>query len=442
VDKANAAAGKVRLNYLVDSASWRPQYKLRAGKDPKDNVSLEYLAAIVQQTGEDWQNVGIKLSTAQPMLNASPPELKSLAVAVVPRGAAVAGMPAGQKPQFAGNLGLPGGGNLGIGGGQGGPNANPAFGQQGGGQLGNQLGAIPNPEGLAKGEDLANTARLLRQAAQQEQNRKNEEESNTIWNYAGALEQAKDLVLNPEGRVAKGAVARSRNEGPSVTYTLKAHLTMPSRNDEQVIEVARIDMAPDYFYKAVPVLTPHVYRQANLTNKSDYVLLPGEATMYNGSDFVGRMNLPLVAIGETFTAGFGAEPQLQVHRQMTDKARTMQGGNQVLKYEYRILVSSYKPEKVRLQVWDRLPTAENETMGVSLMKTSPELSKDPMYLREERPHNLLRWDLEVDPAMNGEKALTVQYEFKLELDKQMTIGSFLPGGQPAVPAPAARPPAP
>jgi hypothetical protein len=26
--------------------------------------------------------------------------------------------------------------------------------------------------------------------------------------------------------------------------------------------------------------------------------------------------------------------------------------------------------------------------------------------------------------MNGEKALMVQYEFKLELDKNMTIGSF------------------
>src|SRR5262249_48294444 len=141
--------------------------------------------------------------------------------------------------------------------------------------------------------------------------------------------------------------------------------------------------------------------------------------------FVGRMNLPLVAIGETFTAGFGAEPQLQVHRQMTDKTRSMQGGNQVLKYEYRILISSYKPEKVRLQVWDRLPAAENETMGVSLVKTSPEVSKDPMYVREERPHNLLRWDLDVEPVMNGEKALTIQYEFKLELDKQMTIGSFL-----------------
>jgi len=174
----------------------------------------------------------------------------------------------------------------------------------------------------------------------------------------------------------------------------------------------------------VPVLTPHVYRQANLTNKSKYVLLPGEATMYNGADFVGRMNLPLVAIGETFTAGFGTDPQLQVQRQMMDKSRTQQGGNQVLKFDYRILVNSYKNERVRLQVWDRLPAAENETMGVSLIKAAPEVSKDPMYQREERPHNLLRWDMDLDPAMNGEKAQAIQYEFKLELDRNMTIGSF------------------
>ena len=197
-----------------------------------------------------------------------------------------------------------------------------------------------------------------------------------------------------------------------------------ARSDEQVIEVARIDMRPDYFYKAVPVLTAHVYRQANLTNASKYVLLPGEATMYNGADFVGRMNLPLVAIGEQFTAGFGSDPQLQVQRQMTDKSRAQQGGNQVLRYEYRILLSSYKPERVKVQVWDRLPAAENETMGVSLVKAAPELCKDSMYLREDRPHNLLRWDLELGPEMNGEKAQAIQYEFKLELDRQMAIGTF------------------
>ena len=44
--------------------------------------------------------------------------------------------------------------------------------------------------------------------------------------------------------------------------------------------------------------------------------------------------------------------------------------------------------------------------------------------REDRPHNLLRWDLELGPERNGEKAQAIQYEFKLELDRQMAIGTF------------------
>ena len=215
------------------------------------------------------------------------------------------------------------------------------------------------------------------------------------------------------------------DDGPSVTYNLGPKLSVPSRNDEQVVEVAKLKLAPKFYYKAVPVLSRSVYRLADLINTSELVLLPGEATMYQGTDFVGRMRMPLVAMGEEFTAGFGVDPQLQIQRQMLDKLRTTQGGNQVLKYEYRILVSSYKKQAVKVQVWDRLPLSnETESAGVILAKVTPEVSKDGIYQREHRPNNLLRWDLEVEPAMNGENALAINYEFRLELDKMKVIHSL------------------
>jgi hypothetical protein len=387
VEKTDAAPGNVRLNYLVSSAAWRPQYKLRAGSKEKDPIQMEYLAAITQQTGEDWQNVRLFLSTAQPMLNAAPPQLKLLALTAMPQAdLAAAGKPQGdesKKPAEA--------------------------------QLANQSVA-----------ELGRKARELRGRAQAELNYKGQAAGTQLFNEAAAVETACELVVSAtEKPLAKGLLAKSSsNEGPSVTYHLPARLSVPSRNDEQVLEVAKLELAPEYYFKAVPVLTRHVYRLADLTNTSPYVLLPGEATMYTGSDFVGRMDLPLVAIGEQFTVGFGVEPQLQVQRQLVDKSRSLQGGNQVLRYEYRMLVSSYKPERVRLQLWDRLPVGENELVGVSLVKAAPELSKDPLYQREERPNNLLRWDVEVGPERSGEKALAVGYEFKLELERQMTISNF------------------
>ncbi len=385
VDKQNGGAGKVRLSYLVDSASWRPQYKFRAAKNEKDPVQVEYLAAVMQQSGEDWSGVDLVLSTAQPMLNAAPPDLKILEVSVVPI-----------------SPGRPGAGG-------------PGGGQQAG------FAGQPAQQQL---EQLEVQSKSKRSQAAQEFNRMNYGTGNTFINEAAAWEQTRDLLVRAEGKLDAQPRQPGMREGPSVTYHLPSRLTVPSRNDEQVIEVAKLQLTPDYFYKAVPVITPHVYRLANLENKSDHVLLPGEATMYIGTDFVGRTSLPLVAIGEQFTAGFGVDPQLQVNRQMVDKSKAMQGGNQVLKFEYRILISSYKNEPVKMQVWDRLPHAETTTVAVTLNSQKPELSKDPLYLREERTKNLLRWYLTVEPKMNGEKALAVNYDFKLELDRQMQIGAL------------------
>ena len=77
-----------------------------------------------------------------------------------------------------------------------------------------------------------------------------------------------------------------------------------------------------------------------------------------------------------------------------------------------------------MQVWDRLPKAEADAVGVSLVKFSPSLSEDATYVRKDRPQNLLRWDLIVAPNTNGEKAMTVDYQFKLEYDKTVAIGTF------------------
>ncbi|MCE9530755.1 MAG: DUF4139 domain-containing protein, partial [Planctomycetes bacterium] len=371
VEKTNPALGKIRLNYLVDSASWAPQYKFRAGKTAKDQVQLEYLAAVVQYTGEDWSNVKLVLSTAKPTLNAAPPELQSLQVTVIPKASA---------------------------------------------------SGVRAPDAMELDEQVKN----LRSKAQTEFNQRKVTSGAGYVNTAAALDQSWEL-LNPDEAVKRGCFMAVR-EGPSVTYHLTNRLSIPSRVDEQVIEVTRIDMPPDYYYKAVPILSSLVYRLADLTNRSNYILLPGDATMYIGSDFVGQMNLPLVAIGENFTVGFGVDPQLQVQRQMIDKSKSTQGGNQALRFDYRILISSYKSERIKLQVWDRLPYAANDAIGVSLMKTNPELSKDGIYLREQRPNNLLRWDVQVDPGMSGEKALAITYEFKLELDRQMTISSFQSAG--------------
>jgi hypothetical protein len=244
-------------------------------------------------------------------------------------------------------------------------------------------------------------------------------------NQAAATDQAQELRV-VDGKNA--AASPAEKDIPSVTFPISGQLDIPSRRDPALLEVARIELAAEYFAKAVPVLTPRVYRLARLTNTSDLVLLPGEATVYAGGEFVGRMRLPLVAAGEPFVAGFGVDPQLQVSRRLVNKSRSVQGGNQIFDYEFRLGLRNYRSSPVKVQLWDRLPKPHGEAVAVNLVKSSVELSKDAPYQRVARTDNLLRWDIDVPQGTIGDKTIYLSYQFRLEYARDLPQPRFLAGG--------------
>lgn len=70
----HAGECEVTLTYLVSSASWQPGYNIRAAADGS-SVEIEYNALLTQHSGEDWNNVDMTLSTAQPSVAANPPTI-------------------------------------------------------------------------------------------------------------------------------------------------------------------------------------------------------------------------------------------------------------------------------------------------------------------------------------------------------------------------------
>ncbi|MBT1702117.1 DUF4139 domain-containing protein [Chryseosolibacter indicus] len=66
----------LELNYVVQNAGWYPVYDLRA-VNTKSPVQLNYKANVYQATGEEWKNVKLKLSTANPSQGGLKPELNA-----------------------------------------------------------------------------------------------------------------------------------------------------------------------------------------------------------------------------------------------------------------------------------------------------------------------------------------------------------------------------
>jgi len=62
------------LRYATPNASWTPSYDARVSSG-EHAVQLGYFGLVRQNTGEDWHDVDLTLSTARPSLGGSPPEL-------------------------------------------------------------------------------------------------------------------------------------------------------------------------------------------------------------------------------------------------------------------------------------------------------------------------------------------------------------------------------
>lgn len=73
VEIEGEGAAKLDVEYLVQGTGWQPNYELRTSSDLA-KVGLTYRAQVYQFTGEDWNDVALALSTAQPQRGAQGPE--------------------------------------------------------------------------------------------------------------------------------------------------------------------------------------------------------------------------------------------------------------------------------------------------------------------------------------------------------------------------------
>jgi uncharacterized protein (TIGR02231 family) len=218
------------------------------------------------------------------------------------------------------------------------------------------------------------------------------------------------------------AAEREALEALSVEYTLGGKISIPSRSDQQMIQIASLTLPSDLYYLGAPILTPYVYQHADVVNTSELALLSGTNNAYLDGQFMGTGQIPIVAKGQRFSVGFGVDSQLRVNRELADKTERIQGGNRQLTFKYRLLIENYKDEPVLVRLFDRLPEPKDADIRITLGEMNDKLSEDEVYQRTLRQMGILRWDIEVPAKAEGASARKVEYEFKMEFDRNMHIG--------------------
>lgn len=368
VEKEPGKEAVFNLNYLVRDCGWSPVYNVRGVSGGKD-VRIEFNALIHQVSGEDWDDAGLVLSTASPTVNAKNPELTALHVQV----------------------------------------------QQG--------GVLPNIE-----EAQAQVARYnVALKGKKEANRKvlsgksveDFADANFAANEMAASAQLVELSMR-SGQLKQ--LNRNREEEDlAIQYELERAVTLVSRREAQMVPVLDANCPAEFYHVATPVLTSAVSREAELVNTSGRDLLGGRVNVYLDDKFIGRTEMPTIARGRNYTLGFGVDGQLRARRSLVERTETVQGGNRLVEIEVEVVLDNFKDEAASVRLRERTPFMDDTaSLRVSLSQTSVPLSSERDYSRFERPKGILRWDLQVAPGA-GEKATTVNYSYRLEYDKNVTL---------------------
>jgi uncharacterized protein (TIGR02231 family) len=207
------------------------------------------------------------------------------------------------------------------------------------------------------------------------------------------------------------AKAAESESGAGFTYTVARPLAVPGDGGPHKTLVAQFDADAKLDYLTVPVLAAEAYLRATVTN-GPLLLLPGQARIFHGPQFVGETHLDSVAPGEEFEVQLGVDDQIKVERKLRRRAtsKAVLGSTRTIDIAYEITVENHRDRKVTVSVHDHLPVATDGDIKVKPRETvpAPDSSDD---LGE------LSWTLTLPP---GESS-AIRHRFTVEHPAQTTV---------------------
>ena len=211
---------------------------------------------------------------------------------------------------------------------------------------------------------------------------------------------------------AEVMMATVESAGAAVTYSVPAAVTLPADGAPHKVTVAMFQLTPTLDYVTAPKLVEAVYRRAKVANASPYTLLPGDADLFAGDEFIGATKLELVAPGGEIELYVGADDRVKVERELKRREvdKKLLGDRRRMRYGYEIRLENLLTTPAKLTLHDQIPVARREEIKVRLESADPSPT-------EQTELNLLRWELTLAPK---EKRV-VRFDFSIEFPRAMDV---------------------
>jgi uncharacterized protein (TIGR02231 family) len=224
-------------------------------------------------------------------------------------------------------------------------------------------------------------------------------------------EMAAQPAPAPAAEVQQAAVEPGEG-GAALTYRIAAPVTIPSDGSPQKTTVAIENLSASLDYLTVPKIAAEAYLRAKITNTSQYTLLPGQASIFHGEEFVGKTALKTTAPGEQFEAQLGVDDRVKVKRELAQREvnKRFIGGNRQTQYRYKITLTNLLPREAKITVSDQIPVSASEQIKVRLTEANPQP-------QEQTQMNILKWEVTLKPDEKRE----ITFGFIVEHPAEMTV---------------------
>jgi len=422
VDVKEATNVSFRLSYLVKQSEWYPTYDIRV-QDIAKPLTLQMKANIKQQSGEDWKDVKLFLSTGDPNENGTRPTLMPLylkyyyPVASSPlmiRGITsiygsqatnmISGIVRDEKgaPIFGATVAAKGtsiatvtdaSGNFSLQS----PSGNTTivisyvgFGTQ----------EVKNASGytaITLKEDTANLSEVV------------------VTGYGSP--GADDFYYNNKSYKKKNdetAISATTLYKPTtVVFEIEDPYSVPNDGKTYTVEISGYDLNASYEYYAVPKMDANAYLTAKITDWQELNLLPGEANLFFEGTYLGNSSLDVLNAGDTLKLSLGIDKGVVIKRTLLREysEKKFLGANKTDSRQYEIVIRNNKQQPVNIILEDQFPISTNKDIEVE------KLTYEGGKLDEDT--RKITWNLTIDAKKDAK--LQLGYSVKYPKDKTLQL---------------------
>lgn len=297
----------VELKYVVRNAGWAPRYDLRA-QSTSAPLTLDYRADVQQNTGVDWEQVKLTLSTGNPNLGGSQPELSQWNLYVY---------------------------------------------------------SPPPPAKKSRAKVQAyGTTRAEEYVASSDDEDGDYEVDEMEEEPEGEFEFGAATTLADYTQVKEGAT--------TAQFEIGVLQDIPSGGKASQVSVQSHEMPADFRHFAVPKLSEEAYLLAEATDWEKLNLLAGPVQIFFEGTYVAESRIDPAYTGDTLRFSMGRDPRLVIQREKLKDYRESRilGTNKERTFAYKTTIRNTKAEAVTLRLEDQIPISQDKNIVVKIEETS------------------------------------------------------------------------